>query len=99
MEIKRIGNAVRHKSVIRIVLIVALLLLIPLLVMLFTDKVNWSVGDFALAGVLLLGAGLAYELLARRVTSVAGRIAVGIAILAILFLVWVELAVGIFRIY
>jgi len=75
---------------------IAGMLLLPLLAMQFSHEVNWSPFDFLVAGVLLLGACLAFELLARRVTTRTHRVIAGIAIAAILLLVWAELAVGVF---
>jgi hypothetical protein len=45
-------------------------------------------------GVLILGAGLLFEYASSRGGSVAHRAAVGIAVLAGLGLIWVNLAVG-----
>ena len=86
----------RNRKLIRIVLGTGLILLIPLLAMQFTDEVDWSVGDFIVMGILLFSAGLAYELLAKRMRTTAHRVAVAIVILIVLFLIWAELAVGIF---
>ena len=72
------------------------ILLLPLLAMQFTHEVDWTLFDFLVAGALLLGACLAFELLARRVTTRTHRVIGGIAIAAILLLVWAELAVGVF---
>ena len=86
----------KNKRLIGIVLTVVLLLLIPLIAMQFTDEVNWSLFDFIVAGVLLLGTGLMCELVMRKVNKIEYRIAICVAILAALLLIWVELAVGIF---
>jgi hypothetical protein len=83
------------RNVILVVLGTAAILLVPLVAMQFTDEVNWTLGDFVAAGALLAGAGLAYELTARRVGNKAHRIALGAAFLLSLLLVWAELAVGI----
>jgi hypothetical protein len=56
--------------------------------------VNWDLFDFAAAGTLLLGAGLVYSLVSRNV-SAENRAVVGIAVVAVLLLVWAELAVGV----
>ncbi len=61
----------------------------------FTDEVVWDLADFAVAGVLLFGAGLTYELIARKPGNIAYRVAVGVAVAAALLLVWMNLAVGI----
>ena len=60
-----------------------------------TDKVNWSSGDFVIAGLLLLGTGFAFELVIRKVKNTKYRIAIIVSLLILLFLVWAELAVGI----
>ncbi len=86
----------QNKRLIIIVLTVAILLFIPLIAMQFTDEVNWTFFDFVVAGVLLLGTGLACELVLRKVNKVRLRIAICVALLAMLILIWAELAVGIF---
>lgn len=85
----------RPNSILRIVLATAFLLMLPWLAMRYTDEVAWSPADFVVAGVLLLGTGFTYELVAKRGGSIAYRAAVGIALAAALLLVWVNLAVGI----
>jgi hypothetical protein len=84
----------QSKNIIRIALATAFILLLPLLAMQFTDEVVWELTDFAVAGTLLVGAGFVYELVARKGSTVAYRVAVGIAVTAALLLVWMELAVG-----
>ena len=86
----------QDKRLIGIVLTVALLLLIPLIAMQLTDEVNWTLLDFVVAGFLLLGTGLLAELVMRKVSKTNSRIAIIFAILVVLFLIWAELAVGIF---
>jgi len=86
----------QNKRLIGIVLTAALLLLIPLIAMQFTNGVNWSLFDFVVAGVLLLGTGLACELVLRKVKKIQHRVAICVTLLAVLFIIWAELAVGIF---
>ena len=86
----------QNKRLVGIMLTVALLLLIPFIAMQFTDEVDWSLFDFVIAGVLLLGTGLLCELVMRKVKKIEHRIVICVGLLAALFLVWVELAVGIF---
>jgi hypothetical protein len=62
----------------------------------FTDEVNWTLPDFVVAGVLLLGTGFMCELVMRKVNKIKYRIAICVALLAVLLLIWLELAVGIF---
>jgi hypothetical protein len=83
-----------NKRSIGIVAAVVMLLLIPAAAMTFTNEVNWSPIDFVVAGVLLLGTGLACELVLRLVTKPLYRLALCGAILFALFIVWAELAVG-----
>ena len=73
----------------------ALLLLLPLVAMQFTEEVVWDVADFAVAGALLVGTGVTFELAARKTGNRAYRAAVGIALAAAFILVWVNGAVGI----
>ncbi len=77
-------------------LIAALILSIPFFAIQFTNEVNWSLFDFAIAGILLFGTGLTIELVLRKVKKMKYRIMVSLGILIILFIVWAELAVGIF---
>jgi hypothetical protein len=83
-----------NKRLTAIVLSVALLLLVPLVAMRFTDEVKWSWFDFVLAGGLLFGTGLVCELVLRKVKKFEYRIALVAMILFALFIVWAELAVG-----
>ena len=73
----------------------ALLLLLPLVAMQFTNEVNWDETDFIVFGAMLLAACGTYELAARKTGNSAYRAAVGVAVAAALLLVWMNLAVGI----
>jgi hypothetical protein len=84
-----------YRSIVGVFVATALLLLVPLVAMQVSDQVTWSLGDFVVAAALLVGAGLTYVLVASKAQSVAYRAAVGVAVFATLFLVWVSLAVGI----
>ena len=87
----------QNKRLIGILLTAALLLLIPLIAMQFTDEVKWTLPDFIAAAVLLSGTGLLCELVLRKVKKTKHQIAICLAILAMLLLIWAELAVGIFN--
>jgi hypothetical protein len=84
------------KRILIIFGIVLLILSIPLIAMQLTDEVNWSTFDFIVAGILLLGTGLAIELVLRTIRTTKKRILFCGIILLVLFLIWAELAVGIF---
>ena len=75
---------------------VALLLLVPLVAMQFSDDVSWSVNDFIIAGVLLSGTGLLIELILRNVKLKQNRLILSAIVLVLLILIWIELAVGLF---
>lgn len=79
-----------------ILLTAAGLLLIPLVAMLFTNEVNWSLFDFIVMGALLFGTGLACEFVLRKVRSTTARVLICAVVLIAFFLTWAELAVGIF---
>jgi hypothetical protein len=84
-----------RKKLFRIALVTGCLLLVPLVAMQFTEQVQWNLFDFLVMGSLLFGIGLAYELVARKVSTTAYRVAVGFALAAVLLLIWVNAAVGI----
>ena len=76
--------------------VTAFSLAIPLVAMQFTNEVDWTLSDFVTAGVLLLSTGLAIELVIRYLKAGALRTIILVVILLVLFLIWAELAVGIF---
>jgi len=86
----------KNKRLIIIILSLATLLLIPLIAMQFTDEVNWTLLDFVVAGGLLLAAGLMSELIIRKINKINYRIVLFIVLILVFFLIWAELAVGIF---
>ena len=85
-----------NKRLVIMLVAIACILLLPLVAMQFTREVNWSPGDFVIAGALLLGACFAFEFFARRGGSRTTRVTAAIAIALVVILVWLELAVGIF---
>ena len=86
----------KNKRLKYILLIVAVILLIPLIAMQFTDEVNWNLLDFVVAAVLLLGTGLILDLISRKIKNIQTRTAISVALVIVFLLVWAELAVGIF---
>jgi hypothetical protein len=73
----------------------AILLLLPLFAMQVTNEVAWDLADFAFAGVLIVGVGVAYELTVRMTGNTPYRAAVAVALAAAFILIWINLAVGI----
>ena len=96
MDIIKAFMIKQNKRLIGIVVTVIFLLLIPLIAMQFTDEVSWTVLDFVVAAGLLLGTGLMCELVIRKMKNIKYRIAICVFLLAVLVLIWAELAVGIF---
>lgn len=71
-------------------------ILTPLAAMkLQVEGVNWTLGDFIFAGVLIGGTGLLYELAVRASGSWAYRGGVALALAAGFLTIWINLAVGI----
>jgi hypothetical protein len=95
---------IEANRILRWVLVTAAVLAVPALAMAFnigipdpgagTEGMNWGPMDFAIIGVLVLGSGLLYEYASTQSRTVAHKAAVGIAVAAGLFLIWVNLAVG-----
>lgn len=86
----------KNKRLIGILITVGILLLIPFIAMQFTNEVAWSLFDFVVAAILLLGTGLLCELVLRKVNKTKHRLIICAIILVLLILTWMELAVGLF---
>ena len=71
-----------------------LVLLVPLVAMQFTREVNWTVGDFIFAGMLIGLVGLVLELTVRASRIPAYRGGVAAALAASFLIIWVNGAVG-----
>lgn len=72
----------------------ALLLLLPLVAMQFSNEVNWTVGDFLFAGLLIGIVGVTFELTVRVTRNWAHRAAVVSALAAGFLTIWANGAVG-----
>jgi hypothetical protein len=79
------------KNIFRFAIGTAALLLIPLVL-----QWPWSLSDYVIMGSLIFGTGLLIELVRTKVKNTAHRVLIVLAILAVFFLVWAELAVGLF---
>jgi hypothetical protein len=85
----------RNVRLFGILLVAGALVALPWVAMQFSEEWKWSPFDFVAAGVLLFGTGLLIELAMRKASALPHRAAFGIALVASLLLVWVNLAVGI----
>jgi predicted PurR-regulated permease PerM len=86
----------KNKRLMIIMLIATVLLILPLVAMQFTDEVNWTLIDFIVAGVLLYATGILIDLIIRKIKPRKYRVTVLIVLILAFFLIWTELAVGIF---
>ena len=87
----------KNKRLLAILLTAPGLLCIPLIAMQFTSEVDWQFPDFFVMGILLLSVGISCEMILRKFKTIRQRIIFcGIALM-IFFLIWAELAVGIFN--
>ncbi len=85
----------RTNAYLRVALVTAGILLVPLVAMQFTEEVSWDGTDFIVMGILLSGLGSLFVLIASRAQRKYRTLIV--VCLATLFLfLWAELAVGIF---
>jgi hypothetical protein len=73
-----------------------LLLLIPLTAMQFSSEVNWSLFDFVIMGVLLLALGFSIRFIRNKKSVLKYSLLMIIAVVVLFFIIWAELAVGIF---
>jgi hypothetical protein len=64
------------------------LLLTPLVMMQISDEWHWGIGSFVVAGIMIGGVGLLYELAARAGGSRAYRAGVAVALAASFLTVW-----------
>lgn len=67
-----------YRSAVQVALGVAVVLALPLVAMLITDDVDWTVADFVVAGVLLAAIGVVLELAVRRVANRAAAASVAV---------------------
>lgn len=79
-----------------LMLTAGLILLLPLIAMLFTTEVDWGPLDFIIMGTLLFGTAFVIDLVFKKVKNTEKRIIYAAIVLGVLFLIWAELAVGIF---
>lgn len=84
----------KHKGLIAVFVVPAVILLVPLVATLTSPEWNWGVTSFVVAYVLMTGVGWAYRWLTRSDRPLSYRIAAALALLAAFLLLWINLAVG-----
>lgn len=85
----------KANNVYRIIIGTALILMVPLVAMIFSDETNWNWFDFAVMGTLLIGSGLIFELVTSKLNA-KYRPAAAVVVIGAVVLIWAEMAVGIF---
>jgi hypothetical protein len=75
-----------YRSAVRVALGVAFILSLPLVAMLITDEVVWTLADFVAAGVLLTAIGVVIEMAMKRAGNLATAIGIaGVGVAAAIF--------------
>lgn len=86
----------KAKNIIRSILVAELILLVPLIAMQFSDEWDWKLSDFIIVGILLAGVGVGAQMIMHGMKNNRRQIIAGIILAAVMVLIWMELAVGIF---
>ena len=74
-----------------------MLLIFPLIGTILSDQVDWGILDFLIMGVMLLFVGIAITVAPQKIKHPRKRLFYIFFMLLIFFLLWAELAVGIFK--
>lgn len=93
MNINYKENYQRRKIIVRA--IVAILML-PIIGMMISENVNWSIADFVIAAILLSIVGLGVDSVFSKLKTRRSRMLALMIIFIVFALVWGELAVGLF---
>ena len=80
-------------NIVKITVIVAIILLVPVFGNLFVEGWNWGPLDFVIIGPLLFLTGLAIDIVSQKLTNPIYKILAVIIIIGVLMAIWVELAV------
>lgn len=86
---------ISKRSTYQVALVTIVLLLVPWFAMQFSGEVNWQLGDFITAAVLLTFFGYLYKLLTKTSMSGLKKCFIAASVLAMLIFIWAELAVGV----
>jgi len=86
----------KTKNLFIILAVVAAILLIPFVGNQVSTEVNWSSSDFVIMGTLLFLTGLAINFAISKLKTLKSKVIACAVILFVLFIIWAELAVGVF---
>ena len=83
----------------KLILLVSLflLLLIPFVGMQYSNEVKWSLNDFIIIGVILLSFGIIINKIIYNIGALNKRVILISTLIILFFLLWAELAVGLFN--
>ena len=73
-----------------------IILIIPLVGTIFSDQIDWEILDFLVMGTLLIIIGIALSAVSQKIKNSKKKFFYSLIILFVFFLIWAELAVGIF---
>jgi hypothetical protein len=82
-------------KIIRVLLVAAGLLIVPLTASCFVDGWNWGVGGYVFAWVMFASAGLGFTFVAGMGNTIAYKVAIGVACATGFILLWINAAAGI----
>ena len=94
MELKLSSFTSRRLTILSAITLI--LLSIPLIAMQFTSEVDWQIGDFVVAGLLIFGVSLSIDMILTNVSASKKRNLIIAGIVILFLLIWAELGVGIF---
>jgi cation transport ATPase len=92
------NNALNEKSQRRKIIagVIVVFLMLPVIGMMISENVNWSIADFVIAAILLSIGGLGVDLIFSKLKTRRARILTLMIVFVLFALVWGELAVGLF---
>ena len=73
-----------------------LILIIPLVGTILSDQIDWGILDFLVMGIILLIVGMVLSVVSQKIKNPRKKFFYNLVIMLIFFLIWAELAVGIF---
>lgn len=85
-----------QKSMLRVGLVVAAILLIPFIGTQVSAEWDWELFDFVIMGVLLFSIGMLIEFVRQKVKNTTHRAILIIGLVLLCLYIWAELAVGVF---
>lgn len=86
----------KRKNFFVIFAVTLFILMVPLFAMWPLDEFDWGFADFVIMGSIIFGTGLLVDYVVRKVDKKYRLLAV-IGIILAFFLIWAELAVGLFN--